>query len=164
MSIKRKVCCLSLVSAMLSIPALASPGDWIKTSGDFATLSRDAKEVTFYVNYPQLRDGNCGAGIALNWRNSHERYYKELLEYISVTSLYPSSSGAYEMQPNSISRDGIMYSFDYQNQYYATYVTIKTKDNITFGEVFDNMSVFSEVHALTSAVTCKQLDDANTKL
>ncbi|CAM4137862.1 hypothetical protein [Pseudoalteromonas byunsanensis] len=150
----------SLICAAMALPALASPGDWINTSGDFATLNPEASQVRFAVQYPQLRDANCGIGIALNGFNSHERYYRELLEHIEVKTIYMTNRGLYELQPSSITRDGILYPFDYYVQYYATYVTISTKDGRTFGEVFDGMSSFNSIYALTSALSCKQLEDA----
>ncbi|MCF6437719.1 MULTISPECIES: hypothetical protein [Pseudoalteromonas] len=152
---------LSLASAVLTLPVLASPGDWINTSGDFATLNPNASEVRFAVHYPQLRDGNCGIGIALNGFNSREHYYRELLEHIDVRSIYLTDSGLYELSPSSVTDKGILYSFDYTAQYYMTYVTINTKDGRTFGEVFDGMSSWNSIYALTSAVTCQQLEEVN---
>ncbi|WP_105170053.1 hypothetical protein [Pseudoalteromonas sp. T1lg23B] len=150
----------SLICAAMALPVLASPGDWINTSGDFATLNPDASEVLFAVHYPQLRDESCGIGIALNGFNSHERHYRELLEHIQVKTIYMTNRGLYELQPSSVTRDGILYPFDYYAQYYMTYVTISTKDGRTFGDVFAGMSSFNSVYALTSAVSCKQLEDA----
>ncbi|MCX4029150.1 hypothetical protein H0A36_17285 [Endozoicomonas sp. SM1973] len=133
-------------------------GDWIKQSGDFVTLDRSAKQVEFFVHYPQLRGGNCGIGLALNRRNSYTKIYQKLIKKITVSNIYPTDSETGELTPVSVSNKGATFAFNFDAQYYGTIVTISTKGSKTFGEVFDSLSAFDNVHALASAVSCKQLD------
>ncbi|OHU84984.1 MULTISPECIES: hypothetical protein [Pseudoalteromonas] len=148
----------ALTGIMCGLPASANPADWLASSGDFATLHRDASEVTFFVNNIYPMGGNCGVGIAFNRTNRHERYYRELQAHLKVESTYLNSNGAYELQPSSISRHSILYPFNYaSSQHRDTHVTISTKDGSTFGEVFKTMSVYYDIHVLVSAVSCEQL-------
>ncbi|WP_105170051.1 hypothetical protein [Pseudoalteromonas sp. T1lg23B] len=149
---------LSLAGVMSALPVSAEPADWLKSSGDFATLHRDASEVTFFVNNIAPMGGNCGVGIAFNRTNRHERYYRELQAQIKVESTHLTRSGAYELHPSAISRHSILYPFNYaSSQHYDTHVTISTKDGRTFGEVFKAMSVYYDIHVLVSALSCEQL-------
>ncbi|NOU52151.1 hypothetical protein HG263_16605 [Pseudoalteromonas sp. JBTF-M23] len=151
---------LPLVASLTALPTFAGPSEWFDANSNFATLDSGASQVRFSVQYPQLGGGNCGIGIALNGFNSHEYYYKQLLEHIDVKSIYLTDQGTYELLPTSVSRDGILYAFNYFNQYYMTFVTISTKDGSTFGEVFERLPTINNIHAITGAVTCQQLDDA----
>ncbi|BBN83783.1 hypothetical protein PA25_37680 [Pseudoalteromonas sp. A25] len=150
---------LPIIAGLMASPALASPSDWFDASSNFATLDTSASQVQFGLQYPQMHGGNCGIGIALNGFNSQERYYKELLEYIDVKSIYLTDQGTYELTPASVSRSGILYAFNYYAQYYRTYVTISTKDGSSFGDVFKRLSAYNDIYAITSAVTCQQLDE-----
>ena len=145
------------LSGIISTNVTAGVGDWIKESHDFVTLDRSANKVEFFVVYPQLHEKNCGIGIGLNQWNSYTKYYKELLSQITVTNLYPTDSGSTELTASVVGRTGAIFPFNFSVQYYGTIVTIEANDGKTFGEVFDSMSVYDDVHVLASAVTCAQL-------
>ncbi len=144
----------------LSSSALAGVGDWINQSGDFVTLDRSATKVEFFVVYPQLREGNCGIGITFNRYNNYSRNHTDFSEQITVTDMFTDNSGSDGLALSSVGNSGIFYSFDYDTQYYGTIVTITANDGQTFGDVFDSLSVYSPVHAIASAVSCQQLEEA----
>ncbi|MDE1465550.1 hypothetical protein [Spartinivicinus poritis] len=133
-------------------------GDWIKQSGDFVTLDRSAKQVEFFVNYPQLRGGNCGIGLALNRNNSYTKHYQELVKQVTVSNIYPTDSETGELTPVSVTNKGATFAFNFDTLYYGTFVTISANNGKTFGEVFDSLSAFDNVYAIASAVSCKQLE------
>lgn len=132
-------------------------GDWIKQSGDFVTLDRSAKQVELFVNYPQLRGGNCGIGLALNRNNSYTEHYQKLVKQVTVSNIYPTDSETGELTSVSVSNKGATFAFNFDAQYYGTFVTISANDGKTFGEVFDSLSTRHHVYAIASAVSCQQL-------
>ena len=144
-------------TTLLSTTAFADAGDWLKQSGDFITLNRTADHVEIFVSYPRLGGGNCGIGIALNRGYSSNRFYQQLLEQVTVTDLYSYDSEG--LTPISVDRSGVLFEFNANVSAYGTMISISVNDGKTFGEVFDSMSYYGEVHALASPVSCAQLEE-----
>lgn len=156
-TIKYTLRTLTLTALTLVSYAHADAGDWIKRSGDFATLQKDTNTAELFVVYPQLHDRNCGVGIALNSRNSYTSNYQILADNLIIDNYFPDSNGSTELALGTQTRAGMTYTFDLTTYYYGTVVTIRTKGGETFGELFEKLSNNPDVHAIVSAIDCDQL-------
>ncbi|WP_199610266.1 hypothetical protein [Flocculibacter collagenilyticus] len=150
-----------VAASTVSMSAMAGLDTWFKHDNNFVTFNHNATSVELYVPYPQLHDKNCGIGIALNFGSSRIHNYETLTSQLAISSSYRSGAASDEMVLSAITNQGALYRFDYDTQYYGTFVTIEAKYGQTFGDILTPFSSYSGVHALTTAVSCEVLNTAS---
>ena len=68
------------------------------------------------------------------------------------------------LSPTAIGRFGIVYAFEFDTQYYGTFVTARTNEaNSTFGQVLKTITDQSEVSAVITSIDCKHIQQVTTK-